>query len=184
MTRRLPQLGRRPRCGCGSGKAVTRCCGVTAHLGPAELAKGELVTLTRSLAPTLARYGDAELHDLLDRVPGLVALDVSLAWCLPRTLPTEIQQLRAAINDDDLEAVKDALPGAVAALDNQIGRARLAHAVLALRDIGRIEATLAAAAVVDVASGSPQLVTASIVEAVLVDVGITAVPAQVFLTRH
>ncbi|MGI8776824.1 MAG: hypothetical protein ACR2LJ_05430 [Acidimicrobiales bacterium] len=180
----MPQLGRKPRCSCGSGKAVKKCCGVTAHLGPAELAKMELVALTRSLAPTLARYGDDELHDLLDQVPGLVALDVSLAWCLPRTLPTEIQQLRAAINDEDLDAVKEALPGAVDALDNKVGRARLAHAVLALRDIGRIETTLAAAAVVDVASGSPQLVTASIVEAVLIDVGVTAVPAQAFLTRH
>jgi len=179
----MPQLGRTQRCSCGSGKKPKRCCGVTAHLGPAELAKIELVELTRSLAPTLARCADGELHDLLDLVPGLVALDVSLAWCLPRSLPAEIQQLRAAINGNDLEAVKETLPGAVAALDNQVGRARLAHAVLGLRDIGRIEKTLAAAAVVDLASGSPQFVTASIVEAVLLDVGVTAIPARVFLTR-
>ncbi|HEX3394522.1 MAG TPA: SEC-C metal-binding domain-containing protein [Acidimicrobiales bacterium] len=179
----MPQRGRTQRCICGSGKKVKRCCGVTAHLGPAELAKMELVELTRSLAPTLARCTDGELHDLLDLVPGLADLDVSLAWCLPRTLPSEIQHLRTAIHDDDLEAVKAALPGAVAALDDQVGRARLAHAVLALRDIGRIEKTLAAAAVVDLASGSPQLVTASIVEAVLLDVGVNAVPARLFLTR-
>jgi len=162
---------------------MKQCCGSSARVGPAELAKGELVTLTRSLAPTLAGRSDADLHELLDRVPGLVALDVSLAWCLPRSLPPEIQSLRVAINDDDLEAVKEALPGAVAALDNQVGRARLAHAVLCLRDSGRIEATLAAAAVVDLASGSPQLVTASIVEAVLVDVGVKTDPGSLSLTR-
>jgi len=162
---------------------MKRCCGVAAHVGPAELAKGELVALTRSLAPTLAGRSDGDLHLLLDRVPALPALDVSLAWCLPRTLPPEIQALRVAINEDDLEAVKETLPGAVAALDNQVGRARLAHAVLGLRDVGRIEATLAAAAVVDLASGSPQLVTASIVEAVLLDVGVKADHDGLFLTR-
>lgn len=179
----MPQLGRMQRCRCGSGKRMKRCCGNSARLGRAELAKGELVALTRSLAPTLARYSDADLHQFLDRVPGLVALDVSMAWCLPRVLPSEIQQLRVAINDGDLEAVKEALPGAVAALDNQVGRARLAHAVLGLRDVGRIEAAVAAAAVVDLASGSPQLVTASIVEAVLVDIGASADQGGLFLTR-
>ncbi|MDQ6796634.1 MAG: hypothetical protein M3011_01190 [Actinomycetota bacterium] len=179
----MPQLGHIQRCPCGSGKRTKRCCGVSAHVGPAELAKAELEALTRTLAPTLAGRSDGDLHQLLDRVPALVALDVSLAWCLPRTLPPEIQALRVAINEDDLEAVKQTLPGAVAALDNQVGRSRLAHAVLGLRDHGRIEATLAAAAVVDLASGSPQLVTASIVEAVLLDVGVKADHDGLFLTR-
>ncbi len=179
----MPQLGRIERCHCGSGKKMKRCCGGEARLDPAALAKSELVTLTRSLAPALAGRSDSDLHQLLDRVPALVALDISLAWALPRILPPEIQALRVAIDDDDLEAVKDALPGAVAALDNQVGRARLAHAVLGLRDVGRIETTLAAAAVVDLASGSPQLVTASIVEAVLVDVGVNGNQGGLFLTR-
>ncbi len=161
---------------------MKRCCGVSTRIEPAEAAAAELVALTRTLAPSLAGRSDTDLHLLLDRVPALVALDVSLAWCLPRVLPPEIQALRVAINDDDIEAVKEALPDAVAALDNQVGRARLAHAVLGLRDIGRIETTLAAAAVVDLASGSPQLVTASIVEAVLVDVGVKG-DHVLFLTR-
>ncbi len=161
---------------------MKRCCGVSARIEPAEAAKAELMALTRTLAPSLAGRSDTDLHLLLDRVPALVALDVSLAWCLPRVLPPEIQALRVAVNDDDIEAVKEALPDAVAALDNQVGRARLAHAVLGLRDIGRIETTLAAAAVVDLASGSPQLVTASIVEAVLVDVGVKG-GHVLFLTR-
>ena len=178
----MSQLRPRQRCQCGSGKRTKCCCGPSARVSSAEAAKAELDSLTRLLAPTLAGRSDGDLHQLLDRVPGLVALDVSMAWCLPRILPPEIQSLQATINDDDLEAVKEALPGAVAALDNQVGRARLAHAVLALRDVGRIEATLAAAAVVDLASGSPQLVTASIVEAVLVDIGITADHGGLFLT--
>ena len=148
---------------------MKRCCGTPACPVPADLAKAELAALGNSLAPCLSRFADAELHELLDQVPELVALDPSLAWCLPLVLPPEIEQLRAAIDDVDLEAVKGALPEAVAALDDPIGRARLAHAVLGLRDTRRIGPDLAAAGVVDLASGSPQLVTASIVEAVRAD---------------
>ncbi len=170
----MPPLGRRERCCCGSGKRTKRCCGTSAHPVPADLAKAELAALGNSLAPGLSRFADPELHHLLDQVPELVALDASLAWCLPRVHPPEIERLWAAIEDVDLESVKEALPAAVGALDGPIGRARLAHAVLGLRDTRRIGPDLAAAAVVDLASGSPQLVTASIVEAVRVGAGASA----------
>ena len=179
----MPQVGRLQRCRCGSGKRIKRCCGDSAHPVAAEMAKAELAALGNSLAPGLARFADPDLHHLLDQVPQLVALDPSLAWCLPRVLPPEIERLRAATDDVDLEAVKDALPAAVAALDGPIGRARLAHAVLGLRDTRRIGPELAAAAVVDLASGSPQLVTASIVEAVRVDAGGTLGPPGLMLSR-
>jgi len=55
--------------------------------------------------------------------------------------------------------------------------------VLALRDATRIDPDLAAAAVVDLASGSPQLVTASIVDAVLVEAGAVPTPAGLLLAR-
>ena len=179
----MPQLGRLQRCRCGSGKRTKRCCGTSTCPVPAELAKAELAALGNSLAPSLSRFADPELHQLLDQVPELVDLDPSMAWCLPRLLPEEIETLRVAIDDVDLEAVKEALPAAVSALDDPIGRARLAHAVLGLRDTRRIGPDLAAAGVVDLASGSPQLVTASIVEAVRVDVGATARTAGLLLSR-
>ncbi|MGI9023800.1 MAG: hypothetical protein ACR2HV_11340 [Acidimicrobiales bacterium] len=149
----------------------------------ADLAKAELAMLGNSLAPGLARFADPDLHRLLDQVPELVALDPSLAWCLPRQIPPEVERLRAATDDVDLDAVKQALPAAVAALDGPVGRARLAHAVLGLRDTRRIRPELAAAAVVDLASGSPQLVTASIVEAVRVDGGAQSGSANLMLSR-
>lgn len=178
----MPGLGRSGRCPCGSGKKTRRCCpGSTG--APADLAGAELTELTRSLAPALVGCSDDELHRLLDRVPGLPALDPSLAWCLPRVPPPELGELRAALHDDDVDRVKEALPAAVAALDGQVGRARLAHAVLALRDSGRVQAELAAAAVIDLASGSPQLVTASIVDAVLVDLGASPTSGGLLLVR-
>jgi len=152
-------------------------------MSPAQRARAELAELAASLAPALTGRTDEQLHRLLDQVPALPALDLSLAWCLPRVPPPELEHLRAAVHDDDIEAVKAALPSALSVLDGQVGRARLAHAVLALRDAGHVEPPLAAAAVIDLASGSPQLVMASIVDAVLVDVGTAPTPAGLLLTR-
>lgn len=176
-------MARGPRCPCGSGKQLKRCCQGRVDQAPADRATAELAALTRSLAPVLAGVTDERLHDLLDRVPALPALEASLAWCLPRVAPPELDALRAAVDGDDIDAVKAALPAAVAALDTQVGRARLAHAVLALRDAARIDPDLAAAAVVDLASGSPQLVTASIVDAVLVEAGAAPTPAGLLAAR-
>ena len=166
----MAYVGRTVRCPCGSGRRVKRCCGLSGGPGPEGLARAELSDLTSLVAPVLIRHSDSDLHGLLARVPELPGAHRSLAWALPRVFPPELEALRAAVHADDLEAVKDTLPDAVAAVETQVGRAHLARAVLALRDAGCVEASLAAAAVVDLASGSPQLVTASIVEAVLVDV--------------
>jgi hypothetical protein len=166
----MAEVGRNDRCSCGSGRRAKRCCGVSGGPGPEGLARVELSDLVCLVAPALTRHSDAELHHLLARVPELPGIHPSLAWTLPRVFPPELEALRAAVHADDLDAVKDALPEAVAAVDTQVGRAHMARAVLALRDAGCLEASLAAAAVADLASGSPQLVTASLVEAVLVDV--------------
>jgi hypothetical protein len=173
----MADVGRNDRCSCGSGRRTRRCCGASGGPGPEALARAELSDLMCIVAPTLIRRSDAELHALLDRVPRLPGDHPALAWTLPRVLPPELGALRAAVHADDLDAVKDALPRAVAAVDTQVGRAHLARAVLALRDAGRLEVSLAAAAVADLASGSPQLVTASVVEAVLIDVGAAAAAA-------
>ena len=174
----MAYVGRNDRCSCGSGRRVKRCCGLSGGPGPEGLARVELSDLTSLVAPGLIRHSDPELHDLLARVPELPGVHRSLAWALPRVFPPQLEALRAAVHADDLETVKDTLPDAVAAVDTQVGRAHLARAVLALRDAGCVEAGLAAAAVVDLASGSPQLVTASIVEAVLADVRATAEPSS------
>ncbi len=159
-------MGRNDRCRCGSGRTTKRCCGP----GPEARARADLADVACLVAPVLIRHTDAELHALLARVPELPGDHPSLAWVLPGAFPPELEALRAAVDADDVHAVKAALPAAVAAVDTQVGRAHLAQAVLALRDAGRLETSLAAAAVADLASGSPQLVTASLVQAILVEV--------------
>jgi hypothetical protein len=164
---------RSDRCPCGSGIKARRCCHDQPGATPQERAHSELITLARAAAPDLQRCSVVEFERLLDTVAGLPRAAPSLAWPLPVTGPTELVDLRRAVGDGDLEAVKAALPPAVAAVDCLEGRVALARAVVALRDTQRLAPESAAAAVVDLASGSPQLVTASVVEAVAAELSVS-----------
>jgi hypothetical protein len=178
----MAQVARSDRCPCGSGKRTKRCCKLPAGPGPEDLARAELAGLSRTVVPVLRCCSCSELDRLLGRVSELPQCDPSLAWPLPRRFPPELEALRAAIDAADVDAVRSALTDAVAVLDTAIGRAHLARAVIALRDAGEVEASAAAAMVVDLASGSPQAVTASIVEAVVLDVGVPPDPARLVLS--
>jgi hypothetical protein len=159
-------MARTDRCPCGSGKKTSRCCKLSVDSGPEELAGADLAGLARTVAPVLRACSCARFDELLGSVSTLPRVDRSLAWPLPRVAPSELRALLVAAEGDDLASVQAALPAAVAVLDTQVGRAHLARAVLALRDSEALDAERAAAMVVDLASGSPQVVTASVVEAV------------------
>jgi hypothetical protein len=164
-------MGRTDRCPCGSGKKTGRCCKLSANPGPEELARAEMVGLARTVAPVLRACSCVRFDELLASVSTLPRVNRSLAWPLPRVAPAELRALFATVESDDLTTVQATLPAAVAVLDTQVARAHLARAVLALRDSGALDAERAAAMVVDLASGSPQVVTASVVEAVLAELG-------------
>lgn len=177
----MADVARSDRCPCGSGKRTKWCCKLPAGPGPEDLAGAELTGMCRSVVPVLRGCSCVELNQLLQEVSDLPRRDPSLAWPLPRVFPSELEALRVAVHDDDIDSVRDALTEAVTVLDSKVGRAHLARAALALRDAGELEAPLAAAMVVDLASGSPQAVTASITEAVLIDVGAASIPARLVL---
>jgi hypothetical protein len=61
-------------------------------------------------------------------------------------------------------------------LDTAVARERLARAVIALRDRGRLSQRRAAVALIDLASGSRQLVGASVIESVAVRAGVAHTP--------
>src|SRR6266542_1800224 len=151
--------GRNDRCPCGSGRKVKRCCGVRRGPSEHELAKAFLAVEACRAAGVLDGCDDEELDGLFDELVDLPATDGSLRWRLPRLWTPELDGLGAALADEDLEGV----------------RASLARVVLARRDAGVVGAQLAAAAVIDLASGSTRLVRASVLEAVAVEAG--AAPA-------
>jgi hypothetical protein len=179
----MAKVDRRERCRCGSGKRAKRCCGVSVRAEVEDRARAELSELVHAVCGPLLRHSGAELHALLAQVTELPRLEASLAWPLPRIHPPEVEAVRAAVDAEDLEGVKAALPAAVAAVDSQMGRAHLARTLLGMRDAGRLHPDLAAAAVVDLASGSPQLLTASLVQALVRDARVARSPDGLILAR-
>jgi len=167
--------GRNDRCPCGSGRKVKRCCGVRRGPSEDELDKAFLAVEARRAAGVLDGCDDERLDGLFDELVGLPATDGSLRWLLPRLWTPELDGLGAALADEDLEGVRASLAAVVGRLDTPGGRAGLARAVLARRDGGVVGEQLAAAAIIDLASGSTRLVRASVLEAVAVEAG--AAPA-------
>lgn len=163
--------GRNDRCPCGSGRKVKRCCGVRRGPSEDELAKAFLAVEARIAGGVLEDADQEELAGLVEELGGLPATDGTLRWPLPRLWTPELDRLGAALAEEDLEAVRASLPVVLQRLDTPGGRARLARAVLERRDVGAVDAKLAAAAIIDLACASTTLVRASVLEAVAVDAG-------------
>jgi hypothetical protein len=124
---------------------------------------------------------DTEFAVLLGELADLPCMDLSLQVELPKLLSPALGRLCEAVADDDELTGEVVLDEVLGEIDTPLERARLARAVIAARDAGRLEAGLAATALVDLASGSRQLLCASLIEAVAVRVGATRTPAGILL---
>ena len=152
--------------------------------GPAELAKAFLADERRRAVGRLLRVSRDDFDELFHEVVHLPVRDVSLQICLPRLLSPELEALRAAIDDDDDDAV-DALVGpAVAELDDPQRRAELAKAVMALAESGRVDSQVAAVAVIDLTTASSALLRSSVLEALAVSVGAARTPAGLLVASR
>jgi hypothetical protein len=85
-------VGRNDPCLCGSGLKTKRCCGV--GRGPSEesLARATLSHAATGAAHELRRLSDSEFDDLLDGLPELPALDLSLQVELPKLLSPRLDR--------------------------------------------------------------------------------------------
>jgi hypothetical protein len=177
----MAKIGRNEPCGCGSGLKAKRCCGVTR--GPSEdsLAVAFLMGAARDVAELAGSFSEREFELLLAELVDLPCVDLSLQVELPKLLSPAIGRLCEAIAEDD-EASGDAVIDQVLVeLDTPVQRARLARGVIALRDTGSLPWRLAAVALVDLASGSRQLLCASVIEAVAVRAGVARTPSGLLL---
>jgi hypothetical protein len=173
-------VGRNDPCLCGSGLKTKRCCGV--GRGPSEesLARATLSHAATGAAHELRRLSDAEFDDLLDGLPELPALDLSLQVELPKLLSPRLDRFWAFAADDP-DAAEQQFGELLGAIDTPLERARLARAVIALRAAGRLDSKLAATALIDLASESRELVGASLLQAVAVRAGAARTPAGILL---
>jgi hypothetical protein len=176
-------VARNQPCPCGSGKKAKYCCGVRRGPSESELAKAFLVEQRRASSPVLRRViNDVDhLMELFDAMAELPSLDLSCQLRLPRLLPPELERLRSAIADDDVDEVDAALPDAMAQVDNPLMRAELARAVLALREAGRVTEEVAAAAFLDLGSDADTFVREALMAAVAVDCGAVRTPSGLVL---
>lgn len=164
----MPGPGRNQLCPCGSGRKVKRCCGE--HRGPSEdqLASAHLATLSHDAADLLAGLSDEALDTLWENLFDLPTTDIALHVRLPQLITPEQQRLRDAIADDEPDHGWDELTIATQQIDTPQQRARLADALLALRDQHRIRPTQAAYAIYDPSTPSQRLLAASLIHTIAV----------------
>ena len=164
-------------CSCGSGRKAKRCCGIRRGPSESDLARAWLDVEARTHARALIRLEEDDLEDVLDEVVDLPCRDMSMQLPLPRLLPPELESLRAAVAAEDLDDLAATLPPAVARVDSPSARQALARAVLACRDAGRVDAVVASAAVVELATAPvSRLLRNSLVEALAVSTGAAETP--------
>jgi hypothetical protein len=171
--------GRNDRCGCGSGRKVKRCCGVSRGPGPDELAKAFLAEQSRTAARRLVGVTRDEFDELFHEVVHLPEVDLALQVELPALMTPELVRARAAVDDpDEFDA---ALGPVVSSLDTPRRRAELARVVVDLAEAGRVDADVAAVAVIDLTTSDSALFTSSVAEAVGVGAGAARTPAGLVL---
>ena len=172
----MPGPGRNQPCPCGSGRKTKHCCGQ--HRGPSEeeLARAHLAHLARQTIHELDGLPQRTLDRLADKLFDLPALDLSLLVKLPRLIGPDLERLREAIEHDDPEWGRDALRTAHKQINTPQQRARLADAIVRLRDQNRISCRQAAYALLDLHTNGKRLTAASMLEAVAVHAGVKRTP--------
>jgi hypothetical protein len=101
----------------------------------------------------------------------LPSVDYSLLVTLPQLISPDLQRLRESIEHDDPDWGWDALTAVHKQIDTPQQRARLADAIVGLRDQHQINRRQAAYALIDLHSQSTRLIAASLLQAIAISVG-------------
>jgi hypothetical protein len=169
----VPEPGRNQPCPCGSGRNTKHCCGEQRGLSEEQIARAHLATLAHDAVDLLAGHSDHALDILWENLFDLPTIDLTL----PQLTTPARQRVRDAIADDEPDHGWDELTIVTNQIDTPQQRARLADALLALRDQHRIRPTLAAYAIYDLSTTSQRLLAASLIHTISVEVGASRAPA-------
>lgn len=181
----MSAIGRNQPCRCGSKKKTKHCCGVPHGPSEAELAKAFLASQARQAAFRLIQLSEDDLHELFEQMLDLPEEHLSLQLPLPKLLSPQLEMLRYAINDDDLDALDEHLEPALKQVDNPLQRASLARAVLALAENNAIDTAVADAAIVDLDShDTSSLLRTSLLHALSVSVGASRTPSGLLVVSR
>jgi hypothetical protein len=175
----VAKVGRNEPCPCGSGRKAKRCCGLERGPCKESLARAFLSHAARDSAKLVRSLSDDALEALLDDLWELPCADLSLQVQLPKLLCPELSRLAEAVAQEDPDPWL--LEAATEKIDTALERERLARAVITKGDGAAIDRQLAAAALLDLASGSRIFLRAALLEAIAVKVGAARTPAGVLL---
>jgi hypothetical protein len=172
----MPGPGRNQPCSCGSGRKTKRCCGE--QRGPSEdqHARAHLATLAHDAVHDLAYLSDEALEILWEGLFDLPTIDLSLQVRLPELITPEQHRLRNVVADDDPDQGWDELRTLTEQIDTPQQRARLADAILRLRDQHRLTRTQAAYAIYHLNTRSQHLLASSLTHTIAVTVGASRTP--------
>ena len=177
----MPAPGRNQPCPCGSGRKVKRCCGEQRGPSDAQLERAFIDQHARWAATEIGDLPTRTLDELWRGLAQLPNLDLSLVIPLPALFTPELEQLRQAARDDDLDSAEEVIDVVVGAVDTPQQRAALARAVITLRDSGKLSRRQAAAAIIDLESRSQTLIRASLINAVFIKIGRMRTPGGLTL---
>jgi SEC-C motif len=177
----MAKLGRNDPCGCGSGRKAKRCCAIERGPSRESVAHAYLSGAARTAVPDLDTVSDEYFEVLCAELRNLPVRELSLQVELPKLVGPALERLLDAMECDDLDAGEAPFAELLDKLDTPPRRAELARAVVALRQAGTLAPDLAAAALVDLASGSRLLFAAGLLEAAAVRAGIARTPGGLVL---
>ena len=172
----MSRVGRNQPYPSGSGRKTKRCCAQQRGPSRADLAKARLAHHATHATGTLAHLSERRLLELFRALPDLPERDLTLLVALPELVSRELARLHRAIADDDIDDADLLLPAMHERIDTPHTRARLADAVADLQATGRLDPPLAAAAHIDLDSGSQLLIRASLIQAAAHAAGATRTP--------
>jgi hypothetical protein len=173
----MPGPGRNEPCPCGSGRKTKRCCGEQRGPSGDQLARARLAALGRAAIDDLVHLSDRSLDRLDDDLFDLPGVDLSLHVKLPVFVGPDRRALEKAMADPADDGSWEAVKAVRRQLDTPHQRLRLAEALIALRDQGRIGRSEAAYGIYDLSRGGGRLITASVIHALATYVGGDPTPA-------
>jgi hypothetical protein len=119
----------------------------------------------RAAALDLGPISDGDFARLLDELVELRAHELSLQLELPKLFSPALDRLLDAMEHDEVDVGEAPFWELLDRLDTPPERGRLAREVIALCAAGGLDRELAAAALIDLASGSRRLLSASLLDA-------------------
>ena len=174
----MPGPGRNEPCPCGSGRKVKRCCGQQRGPSEEQLARAHVALLARDATPDLHGLSETRPRPPLGELIDIPAIDLSLLVTLPKLIGPDLKRLHESIEEDDPDWGWDALTTVAEQIDTPQQRAKLADALVRLRDQHRLNRRQAAAALLDLDSRSTRFIAASLLEAVAISVGVEPHPRR------